>query len=218
MWWKRSGIYVTGDLKKRKLKWSRISIWGNIGQAFSKSEGIKPQTEGALLLLLSHFSRVRLCDPIDSSPPGSPLPGILQARTLEWVAISLSNAWKWKVKVVSGSSQPHGLQPTRLLHPWDFPGKSTGVGCHSLIREALQLYANCKGPLMFSLPLSFQYPPLGVIYHQTPFIIWPNHSVHHQYPPPTQTSCPLFSSFFTFWICSQQRLWRQSVELADVRV
>ena len=40
-----------------------------------------------------------LCDPIDGSPPGSAVPGILQARTLEWVAISFSNAWKWKVKV-----------------------------------------------------------------------------------------------------------------------
>ena len=47
-----------------------------------------------LLLLLSHFSRVKcdLCDPIDGSPPGSPIPGILQAKTLEWVAISFSNA------------------------------------------------------------------------------------------------------------------------------
>ena len=42
-----------------------------------------------------------LCDPIDGSPPGSPVPGILKARTLEWVAISFSNAWKWKVKVKS---------------------------------------------------------------------------------------------------------------------
>jgi len=42
-----------------------------------------------------------LCDPIDGGPPGSPVPGILQARTLEWVAISLSNAWKGKVKVKS---------------------------------------------------------------------------------------------------------------------
>ena len=40
-----------------------------------------------------------MCDPIDGSPPGSPVPGILQARTLEWVAISFSNAWKWKLKV-----------------------------------------------------------------------------------------------------------------------
>ena len=42
-----------------------------------------------------------LCDPIDGSPPGFPVPGILQARTLEWVAISFSNAWTWKVKVKS---------------------------------------------------------------------------------------------------------------------
>ena len=42
-----------------------------------------------------------LWDPIDGSPPGSPVPGVLQARILQWVAISLSNAWKWKVKVKS---------------------------------------------------------------------------------------------------------------------
>ena len=50
--------------------------------------------------MLSHFSPT-LCNPIDGSPPGSPVPGILQARTLDWVAISFSNAWKWKVKVKS---------------------------------------------------------------------------------------------------------------------
>ena len=75
-----------------------------------------------------------LCDPIDGSPPGSAVPGIFQARTLEWVAISFSNAWKWKWKwsrsIVSDSSWPHGLQPTRLFQPRDFPGKRTGVGCH----------------------------------------------------------------------------------------
>ena len=53
-----------------------------------------------------------LCDPRDGSPSGSPVPGILQARTLEWVAISFSNAWKWKVKVKS-------LSCVRLLAtPW----------------------------------------------------------------------------------------------------
>ena len=58
-----------------------------------------------LLLLPSHFSCVRFCatDPTDSSTPGSLILGILQARTLEWVAISFSNAWKWKVKVKSFS-------------------------------------------------------------------------------------------------------------------
>ena len=49
----------------------------------------------------SHQSCPTLCDPRDSSPPGSPVPGILQARTLKWVAISFSNAWKRKVKVKS---------------------------------------------------------------------------------------------------------------------
>ena len=57
-------------------------------------------------------SRPTLCDPIDGSPPGSRVPGILQTRTLEWVAISFSNAWKWKVKVKS-------LSHVRLLAtPW----------------------------------------------------------------------------------------------------
>ena len=45
-----------------------------------------------MLLLLCHFSHVRFCDPTDGSPPGSPAPGILQARTLEWVANYFSNA------------------------------------------------------------------------------------------------------------------------------
>ena len=77
-----------------------------------------------------------LCDPRDGSPPGSAVPGILQARTLEWVAISFSNAWKWKVKVKS-------LSWVQLLAtPWTaaylaplsmgFSSKSTGVMCHSL--------------------------------------------------------------------------------------
>ena len=57
-----------------------------------------------------------LCSPLDGSPPGSAVPGILQAKTLEWVAISFSNAWKWKAKVKSPScltQWPHGLQSTK---------------------------------------------------------------------------------------------------------
>ena len=66
-----------------------------------------------LLLLLSRISCVWLCaTPQTGSPPGSPVPGILQARTVEWVAISFSNAWKWKVKVKS-------LSRVRLFStPW----------------------------------------------------------------------------------------------------
>ena len=73
------------------------------------------QMMGMLLLptaAKSLQSCLTLCDPIDGSPPGSPIPGILQARTLKWVAISFSNAWKWKVKVKS-------LSLARLLAtPW----------------------------------------------------------------------------------------------------
>ena len=97
-----------------------------------------------------------LCDPIDGSPPGSAIPGILQARVLEWGAI-VFNAWKWKVKVKSLSRvqllAPHGLQPTRLLHPWDFPGKSTGVGCHCLLRHS-HYFSSTHQPLVNTILLS----------------------------------------------------------------
>ena len=51
-----------------------------------------------------------------------------------------SEKWKWSRSVMSDSLRPHGLQPTRLLRPWDFPGKDTGVGCHCL----LPLLARCQ--------------------------------------------------------------------------
>ena len=75
-----------------------------------------------------------LCDALDGSPSGSPIPGILQARVLEWVAISFSNAWKWKVKVKSLSRVRLLATPLTAAHQappsMDFLGKSAGVGCH----------------------------------------------------------------------------------------
>ena len=77
-----------------------------------------------ILYQLSHTTKSlqscpTLCNPIDGSPSGSIVPGILQARTLEWVAISFSNAWKWKVKMKS-------LSCLRLSDPMDCspPGSS----------------------------------------------------------------------------------------------
>ena len=61
-------------------------------------------------------SCLTLCSPIDSSPPVSAVPGILQARTLEWVAISFSNAWKWKVKVKSLSHVRLPVTPRTAAH------------------------------------------------------------------------------------------------------
>ena len=66
-----------------------------------KKQESSRKTSAAAAAAKSLQSCPTLCDPIDGSPPGSPVPGILQARTLEWVAISFSNAWKWKVKVKS---------------------------------------------------------------------------------------------------------------------
>ena len=62
-------------------------------------------------------SCLSLCDPIDGSPPGSPTPGILQGRTLEWVAISLSNAWKWKSENEVAQSCPNLSDPMDCSPP-----------------------------------------------------------------------------------------------------
>ena len=69
-----------------------------------------------LLAAKSLQSCPTLCDPTDGSPPGSPFPGILQARTLEWVAISFSSAWKWKVKVKSLSRVWLSATPWTTAH------------------------------------------------------------------------------------------------------
>ena len=92
-----------------------------------------------LLLLLSCFSRVRLCATPYTAAHQAP-PSLGFSRQEHWSGLPFpspmheSEKWKWSRSVVSDSSRPHGLQPTRLLHPWDFPGKSTGVGCHCLLR------------------------------------------------------------------------------------
>ena len=94
-------------------------------------------------------SYLTLCNPTDSSPPGSPAPGILQARILEWVAISFSNVWKWKVKVKSLSRVQFFATTWTAAHQappsMDFPGKSTGVGCHCLLRSHSSRSPQCTG-------------------------------------------------------------------------
>ena len=87
-----------------------------------------------LPLLLSHFSRVQLC--------ATPCLGF--SRQEHWSGLPFpspmhkSEKWKWSCSVMSDSSRPHGLQPTRLLRSWDLPGKSTGVGCHCLLDSILR--------------------------------------------------------------------------------
>ena len=126
------GSPVPGILQARTLEWVAIS--------FSNAWKWKVKVKS--------LSRLpTLSYPIDCSPPGSPVPGILQVRTLEWVAISFSNAWKWKVKVKSLSRirllATHGLQPTRLLLPWDSLGKSTGWGAIAFSEVPHRVYCKC---------------------------------------------------------------------------
>ena len=111
-------VFQARILERVAISFSRESPpprdWSLISWVFCIGRQIfLPVHHRLLLLLLSHFSRVRLCaTPETAAQPGFPVPGILQARTLEWVAIAFSNAWKWKGKVKS-------LSRVRLLAtPW----------------------------------------------------------------------------------------------------
>ena len=98
-----------------------------------------------LLLLPSCFSRVRLCATPKTAAHQDP-PSLGFSRQEHWSGLPFpspmheSEKWKWSHSVVSDSSRPHGLRPTRLLCPWDFPGKSTGVGCHTAILKSFEQY------------------------------------------------------------------------------
>ena len=85
----QTGTATWRTVQRFLKKWNRTAIWPS-----------NPTAEHAAAAK-SLQSCPTLCDPIDGSPPGFPVPGILQARTLEWVAVSFSNAGKWKVRVKS---------------------------------------------------------------------------------------------------------------------
>ena len=128
-------------MREKRFPWGRER--GSYGSQWSPSKHLPPAhitewrrpstlIKSALPLLLSHFSHVRFC----ATPP------LGFSRQEHWSGLPFptpmhkSEKWKWSRSVVSDSSRPHGLQPTRLLRPWDFPGKSTGVGCHCLLRKS----------------------------------------------------------------------------------
>ena len=98
-----------------------------------------------------------LCDPIDGSPPGSPIPGILQARTLEWVAISFSNAWKWKVQVKS-------LSRVRLFAaPWTAAYQILIIGASlvaQMVRNLPAMQETRFDPWVGKIPWKREWLPL----------------------------------------------------------
>ena len=96
---KLSSKFIAKDKGLWKQKKTMIKTNKTEGLTLSKTKSYYKAAAAAAAKSLQ--SCPTLCDPIDSSPPGSPVPGIFQERVLEWVAISFSNAWKWKVKVKS---------------------------------------------------------------------------------------------------------------------
>ena len=136
------GSSAPGILQARILEWaaiyfSRGSSWPRNWTWVSYIAGRFFTTEQPAAAK-SLQSCPTLCDPIDGSHQAPPSLGL--SRQEHWSGLPFpspmqeSEKWKWSHSVVSDSLWPHGLQPTRLLRPWDFPGKSTGVGCHCLLR------------------------------------------------------------------------------------
>ena len=133
-------MYVLGNkhwLRKNHFRLSNISFhWKNsIWNKFCTFSTYRNDHAAAKPLQLC----LTLCDPVDRSHQAPLSLGF--SRQEHWSGLPFTSPmqesvkWKWSRSVMSDSSRPHGLQPIRLLHPWDFPGKSTGVGCHCLLWE-----------------------------------------------------------------------------------
>ena len=141
-----------------------------------------------------------LCDSIEGSPPGSPVPGILQARTLEWVAISFSNGWKWKVKRKSLS------RVWLLATPWtaaNLPPPSVGfarqLSLHELIQlvsssSMLPMYCGCcsvtQSCLTLCVPMDCSAPGFLVLHCLPEFVQTFVHWVNDAIQPSLLSSSP----------------------------
>ena len=127
-----------------------------------------------------------------------------------------SEKWKWRRSVVSDSSRPHGLQPTRLLHPWDFPGKSTGVGCHCLLQLVAIVTTICYTPIN-SLFYNWKFVPFGPFksFYTTSSLIFncimffnPDHTYEFKY-----TSAEWFADHFMVSECMLSHFSHEMTEL-----
>ena len=128
--------------KNRTFKWSSKST---PGYTYTHTHTHMLYTWNTYMLLLSCFSHVWLCATPQRAAHQAP-PSMGFSRQEHWNGLPFpspmheneneNEKWKQSCSVVSNSLRPHGLQPTKLLHPWDLPGKSTGVGCHCLLWKA----------------------------------------------------------------------------------
>ena len=127
-------------------------------------------SEGSLFSthsLLSYFSCVWLCATPETAAHQAP-PSLGFSRQEHWSGLPFpspmheSEKWKWSCSVVSDPQQPHGLQPTRLLHSWDFPGWSTGVGCHCLLPNPIAWPYNNNNKIYSIFGFQVEYGRLNI--------------------------------------------------------
>ena len=138
-----------------------------------------------------------LCDPIDFRPPGSPVPGILQARILEWVTISFSNAWKWKVKVKSLShvlllatswtaayQAPPSMGFSRQEYWSGVPLPSPDLSIQfSSVAQLFPILCNPMNRSMPGLPVHHQLPEFTQTHPSIRDAIQPSHPLSSPSPP-----------------------------------
>ena len=130
--------HIFGSGKERNqdvLRFRQYKEWRKVQESGTEEQW--NQTLNEPCAVPAAAKSLQLCptlyNPIDGSPPGSLSLGF--SRQEHWSGLPFpspmheSEMWKWSRSVMCDSLQPHGLQPTRFLCPWDFPGKSTGVGC-----------------------------------------------------------------------------------------
>ena len=155
---------------------------------------------GACLYLSAAAAKSRqlcptLCDPIDGSPPGSLIPGVLQARTLEWVAISFSNAWKWKAKVKSLS------RVLPLATPW-----TADASVHGIFQaRVLEWGAIAFSPLSFYLLhlVGLSLGPSLLLQMILLHFLWLGSIPLHKYT----TSVVIHLSIDIYVVCTAWLLW-----------
>ena len=123
-----------------------------------------------------------LCNPIDSSPPGSPVPGILQAKTVEWVANSFSNAWKWKVKV----------KPLSHVRPSATPWTAASQAPPSMGFSRQEYWSGVPSPSLPCKSRSFQKQQAGEV--GTWFLF--TRCLTHSYPPVSPSLLNEYDAFY----------------------
>ena len=114
-----------------------------------------------------------------------------------------SEKWKWSLSIVSDSLQPHGLQPTRLLRPWDFPVKSTGVGCHCLLRcisEVIDISSSNFDPSLSFLKPSVSHDLLCI---EVKYTGWQYTALTDSFPNLESVRCYMSGSDCCFLTCIQ---------------